>query len=70
MSNPIPFTRPAPQLNYSRPSSDSNAPSLSANDSERLKTLITRIVALGATNPFAASLVLDMSSTVLKFFDA
>lgn len=70
MSRMLPFARQtAPCL---EPSTDSTEPplSLKPNELEKLKQNDARILALADRNPFAAALVVDMTATMLKFFDA
>lgn len=54
------------------PSTDSTEPplSLKPNEVEKQKQNDARILALATRNPFAAALVVEMTDTILKFFDA
>lgn len=43
---------------------------LSPAETERLAGVVARTIALAGRNRYAASLVIDMTETVLKYFDA
>ena len=66
----LPFHLPPSPPMSSPSSNDSNEPSLNGSDNDRLEQFAQYVRNLGRRNPFAASLVLDLAFTVLKFFDA
>ncbi len=72
MSDPIPFARPATLPTPSTDSMNGGKPSffLKPTESERLHANVARTLVLAGRNPFAAALVINMTETILKFFDA
>lgn len=72
MSQLVPFARPPISSPNSNASTTGDKPSscLKQNESERLKVLVARVITLASHNPFAAILVIDMTETILRFFDA
>lgn len=76
MLTAIPFPSPAPAATSSSKQSTTKQElptpmlSLTPRESEQLKSVVERIVILSLKNPFAAVLAVNITATVLDFFDA